>query len=803
MDALVSGSAGVAVLLDSARCWVLRADGSPKVEHEPTSLGFLFGDARDMRVLEGVDESFVRRELEVAHLGVQALHLALMLCDPETSVRATELATERLDDLLASKDVTERVERILYARPIPKPFDLSLAIQRSAARSRGHAGRVFDALLARQPIIQEVRAAWNSLPGSVFDATDDRRIADGTLAREGVYRQLVDLLEAHGSLDGWLQFSLRVPAVHRLRGHETWLSALQRVLAREEAQQASRPIVAATRLAKGRGLSTPAHAALMIPTRARRGIIAAGIAVALVVGGVALAQVLAHRRTPPSTTAEDAIAAPPPSRVFTDRTVRSTPANLDGVLTSSRITAGLAASLRKAGTRIVVRYLPLTDSDFAKPLGAAEVRAILGGGLGLMAAQVPHAGGWVPTAALGAIDGAKAVDSARTAELPPRVCLWLIVEATGGPATAIVAYINAWAAEVRNGGYDAGVSLGPDTALTATDLASIRAAHFWRIAPSTPQPTGGYQIVQLNNGVTFNSQYGYGVAPTADAGVDAGASTYAETIQVAKFTFGRAPQFSPIQSVWSYPELGGDAGEGGIVVRSPVRGVSIPRHSQWNVNWGAEARSGVRFVMRECRDGNGVMDLRFAEDIATARDAGLVVGLYNGGFPLPPDPQHPERDAVGQARRDFDACHPSWRSGDLPPALLLEWPRPAEWADHGCSKGQVRTWALTYLEEATRLWGRSPLVRLSPDFAEAFEAASDEKFATYPLWISDSSEGYAGRLPPRGAMPVIPLPWVSWAIWQYAGAGVPGAFRLSNGAPSASDIVNNGEGGLDALRTLN
>jgi lysozyme len=230
----------------------------------------------------------------------------------------------------------------------------------------------------------------------------------------------------------------------------------------------------------------------------------------------------------------------------------------------------------------------------------------------------------------------------------------------------------------------------------------------------------------------------------------------------------------------------------------PITGLDVSS-IQGTVDWNAVAQSGVRFVFRKCGNGNNPPDAGFAAYVAGARAAGLVLGAYHVGFPLPPDPAHPGRAAADQAKAHFDACQGLGSSpGELPPALDLEWPVPGsdEWKKYGCSPEQVRTWALAYLEAAEKLWGRLPLLYDGfPDYWQGIGGASEPAFARYPLWAVYYPEQYKGRTPPDGASPVIPGPWTTWTLWQHCGGGL----HLPGGKPVDSDVFNGDEAAFARL----
>lgn len=213
-----------------------------------------------------------------------------------------------------------------------------------------------------------------------------------------------------------------------------------------------------------------------------------------------------------------------------------------------------------------------------------------------------------------------------------------------------------------------------------------------------------------------------------------------------------------------------------------IRGIDVSSVQGAVIDWVAVARSGVRFAMLRCGNGNQKPDDAFAISLAKARAAGLVVGCYHVGFPLPEDPAHPGRSAVDQARAHFAASRGlGSRDGEPPPALDLEWPVPGtpDWDHYGCTKAQVRAWALAYLAESARLHGRAPLVYDGfPLYWEGIGGPSEPEFARYPLWWVDYREGTSP-----------PAPWSTWAIHQIDGGGG----HLPSGAPVDEDVFNGDE----------
>jgi lysozyme len=209
-----------------------------------------------------------------------------------------------------------------------------------------------------------------------------------------------------------------------------------------------------------------------------------------------------------------------------------------------------------------------------------------------------------------------------------------------------------------------------------------------------------------------------------------------------------------------------------------IRGIDVSA-LQGAISWTQVAASGVRFAYLRCGVGNDAPDMRFAVNLNGAQQAGLVVGAYHFVYPLPDAPGHPGRDPISQARAHYHASGGlGSHDGELPPAIDLEWPEPKDWDRWFCTAVQIRTWALAYLAECTRLHGRKPIVYTYPYYGSALRLQECPEFASYDLWAA-SYELVAATIPP----------WGAHAVWQTTGGGG----RLPNGMPVDTDEIDDEE----------
>jgi hypothetical protein len=160
----------------------------------------------------------------------------------------------------------------------------------------------------------------------------------------------------------------------------------------------------------------------------------------------------------------------------------------------------LAPVLAGTGFQFAIRYLSRITPQNNGDLSAAEISAITGAGLALMAVQHVARPGWAPTIALGGAYGYVAATNAAAIGLPPGMTLWLDLEGVAPYASRAdtIAYCNTWAGAVAAAGYDPGVYVGANQPLTGDDLYwRLRLARYWKSASRVPDiPYRGYCMAQ-------------------------------------------------------------------------------------------------------------------------------------------------------------------------------------------------------------------------------------------------------------------------------------------------------------------
>ncbi|HKQ08541.1 MAG TPA: tetratricopeptide repeat protein [Blastocatellia bacterium] len=219
MDAVISGRAGTALIVDGNTLFSFDVDEPDTlVPRAQSDLPYLFGDARDLQFLENIGQQQIRKRLELEYNVVCALDLALILMDATLSAGVRQEAAAELEELFSDTTVLERLEGILYARPLPDSADITGAKERSEAAQASTTLMVMDNLLSRQPFIRDVCAAWDGIPESEFGGTEQKAEFQRLAIREGLFRALV-IAHEDRQVESFLIHALMLPTMQALRNY--------------------------------------------------------------------------------------------------------------------------------------------------------------------------------------------------------------------------------------------------------------------------------------------------------------------------------------------------------------------------------------------------------------------------------------------------------------------------------------------------------------------------------------------------------------------------------------------------------
>lgn len=133
-------------------------------------------------------------------------------------------------------------------------------------------------------------------------------------------------------------------------------------------------------------------------------------------------------------------------------------------------------------------------------LHADEVSDALNAKLGLMLVQHARANGWMPDAAKGATDGARAVRDAQAINAPKGLTLWLDLEVCSATALFgdVQKYSEAACDQITNAGFKAGVYVGAGVPGSGQQLYELPFTAYWKSQSFVATPNRrAFQLEQL------------------------------------------------------------------------------------------------------------------------------------------------------------------------------------------------------------------------------------------------------------------------------------------------------------------
>ena len=129
MQAIVSGQAGLAVLIDGESIYSIEAnDPGVDTPRDRTDLLHLFAGATDVVEFPVEDRAAAVRRLQFDWNCDRALRMTLILLDPEEDSETRVLAAECVENRLSDEAVRNWLVARLYQAPMPDAGDLAGAI---------------------------------------------------------------------------------------------------------------------------------------------------------------------------------------------------------------------------------------------------------------------------------------------------------------------------------------------------------------------------------------------------------------------------------------------------------------------------------------------------------------------------------------------------------------------------------------------------------------------------------------------------------------------------------------------------
>lgn len=204
-----------------------------------------------------------------------------------------------------------------------------------------------------------------------------------------------------------------------------------------------------------------------------------------------------------------------------------------------------------------------------------------------------------------------------------------------------------------------------------------------------------------------------------------------------------------------------------------VKGLDVSYYEP-KVNWNSVRAQGYYFAFIKATQGIGVVDPRFVNHWAGAKQAGVLRGAYHYLVV--------SQDPIKQANLFLSTLGSD--RGEFPAVVDLEG-KYNETANNRQILAVAKAW-LDYVEQAT---GRKPMIYSAyfflrdkvsvPFFGTAPGWAKD-----YPLWIAQ----YLNRPATENDSPLQPKGWQDWKFWQHSEKGMLGGITNDDGIPTAVDL---------------
>ena len=164
MQAIVSGQAGLAVLIDGESIYSIEAnDPGVDTPRDRTDLLHLFAGATDVVEFPVEDRAAAVRRLQFDWNCDRALRMTLILLDPEEDSETRVLAAECVENRLSDEAVRNWLVARLYQAPMPDAGDLAGAIDLTASDELPLIQKLLIELQTDQPHIEAAVEAWDEV----------------------------------------------------------------------------------------------------------------------------------------------------------------------------------------------------------------------------------------------------------------------------------------------------------------------------------------------------------------------------------------------------------------------------------------------------------------------------------------------------------------------------------------------------------------------------------------------------------------------------------------------------------------
>jgi tetratricopeptide (TPR) repeat protein len=197
MQAIVSGQAGLAVLIDGESVYSIDAD-APDVStsRDRADLQHLFAGADDVVEFPVEDRAAVVRSLHLNRSCDRALRMTLILLDCDEASETRSLAAECVEERLADESVKDWLLARLYQAPIPAGGDLAGAVQLTSRDDLPLVRGILVDLETAQPHIAALVDTWSEVDVAATSSSLDKPVLFDRLVAAGACYQIAHAASA-------------------------------------------------------------------------------------------------------------------------------------------------------------------------------------------------------------------------------------------------------------------------------------------------------------------------------------------------------------------------------------------------------------------------------------------------------------------------------------------------------------------------------------------------------------------------------------------------------------------------------
>jgi GH25 family lysozyme M1 (1,4-beta-N-acetylmuramidase) len=200
------------------------------------------------------------------------------------------------------------------------------------------------------------------------------------------------------------------------------------------------------------------------------------------------------------------------------------------------------------------------------------------------------------------------------------------------------------------------------------------------------------------------------------------------------------------------------------LLASPVRaqfvqGIDVSRH-QGDINWTAVKNAGIDFAFCKATEGVDFVDVKFLQNMANARAAGVYIGPYH--YARPDSGETDPLDAEKEANDFVDAIEPYYQT----PGFTLQPVVDMEEDDlEGVSNFRVflSEWVRDFNAVVEQRLGFPAIIYASTGYINSYFEAN---LSQYDLWLANWNYT-PPNVPPASADGI----FNGWEFWQYSSTG--------------------------------